>query len=430
MKGNFKIIILVIFIAAALFGILVFSGMIPIGKNNGSGSLGTVVLWGTASNEAVSPIIEDFNRVNTTFTLKYVQKFPETFDHDLLEALASGTGPDLFFLTDDLIFKYSNKIYTIPYSSFPLASFKNTFAGAGEIFLTSNGLLAFPISIDPMMMYYNRSILDANSVVYPPTYWDEFNNLVPTLNKKSDSGQITQSTVAMGQFSNITHAKEILSTLFMQTGNPIVSEQNGAYYSMLGQNDTDNNLGDTLKFYTNFADPSQSLYSWNKSFPESMDSFSAEKLAIYFGYASELQSLVSKNPNENFMVAPMPQIKNSTFKLTYGKVSGIAISSFSKNFNTAFTAASLMATGDFAGKFADATFVAPARRDLLAAKKTDSFYPLFYSSALFARSWLDPSSSDTDNIFRVMVDGVLSNNMTTDNAVKDASTKLGLLFVK
>jgi len=126
----------------------------------------------------------------------------------------------------------------------------------------------------------------------------------------------------------------------------------------------------------------------------------------------------------------MPQIKNSTFKLTYGKVSGIAISSFSKNFNTAFTAASLLATGDFAGKFADATFVAPARRDLLAVKKTDSFYPLFYSSALFAKSWLDPSSSDTDNIFRVMVDGVLSNNMTTDNAIKDASTKLGLLFVK
>jgi len=234
----------------------------------------------------------------------------------------------------------------------------------------------------------------------------------------------------MGQFSNITHAKEILSTLFMQTGNPIVAQQNGAYYSMLGQNDTSNNLGDTLKFYTNFADPSQKLYSWNKSFPESMDSFSAEKLAFYFGYASELESLVSKNPNENFMVAPMPQIKNSTFKLTYGKVSGIAISSFSKNFNTAFTAASLLATGDFAGKFADATFVAPARRDLLAVKKTDSFYPLFYSSALFAKSWLDPSSSDTDNIFRVMVDGVLSNNMTTDNAIKDASTKLGLLFVK
>jgi len=430
MKGNFKIIILVIFIAAALIGILVFAGVIPIGKNNGSGSLGTVVLWGTASNEAVSPIIEDFNRVNTTFTLKYVQKFPETFDHDLLEALASGTGPDLFFLTDDLIFKYSNKIYTIPYNSFPLASFKNTFAGAGEIFLTSNGLLAFPISIDPMMMYYNRSILDANSVVYPPVYWDEFDKLVPTLNKKDDSGKITQSTVAMGQFSNITHAKEILSTLFMQTGNPIVAQQNGAYYSMLGQNDTSNNLGDTLKFYTNFADPSQKLYSWNKSFPESMDSFSAEKLAFYFGYASELESLVSKNPNENFMVAPMPQIKNSTFKLTYGKVSGIAISSFSKNFNTAFTAASLLATGDFAGKFADATFVAPARRDLLAVKKTDSFYPLFYSSALFAKSWLDPSSSDTDNIFRVMVDGVLSNNMTTDNAIKDASTKLGLLFVK
>ena len=169
---------------------------------------------------------------------------------------------------------------------------------------------------------------------------------------------------------------------------------------------------------------------WNKSLKNSRDAFSAEKLAFYFGYASELESLVNKHPNQNFLVAPIPQIKNSKFKLTSANVTGIAISSFSKNFNTAFTAASLMSTGDFASGFALATSTMPARRDLLSVKTTDSFSPIFYASTLYAKSWIDPSSSDTENIFRVMVDSVLSNNMSAENAVKDASSKLNLLFIK
>jgi len=126
----------------------------------------------------------------------------------------------------------------------------------------------------------------------------------------------------------------------------------------------------------------------------------------------------------------MPQIKNADFKLTSAHVTGIAISAFSKNFNTAFTAAGLLASSDFASKFANALGIAPARRDLLAVKQTDAYMPIFYSSALYARSWLDPSPEDTDDIFRNMVDKVLSNSMTIENAVKDASAKLSLLLAR
>jgi len=62
--------------------------------------------------------------------------------------------------------------------------------------------------------------------------------------------------------------------------------------------------------------------------------FSAENLAFYFGFASELPTLVNRNPNQNFFVASLPQIKNASFKLTSARVTGIAISAFSKNLNT------------------------------------------------------------------------------------------------
>ena len=109
---------------------------------------------------------------------------------------------------------------------------------------------------------------------------------------------------------------------------------------------------------------------------------------------------------------------------------GIAISSFSKNFNTAFVASSLMANSDFASKFAASLGIAPVRRDLLAVKPTDAYLPIFYNSAFFTKSWLDPSPKDTNDIFRIMVEKVFSNRMTVTAAISDASAKLGLLLVK
>jgi len=430
MRGNFQIITIVIFIFLAVLGVLVFSGALPIGGKDTAGSLGTVVLWGTVKQGVMAPLLEEFNSANPAFVVKYVQKSEDTFNQDLLEALAGGVGPDMFLLPDNLAFYYANKIFTIPYSNYSLAQFKNNFAGAGEVFLTSKGILAFPLSIDPLMLYYNRSILDGSGVVSPPAFWDDLSAIVPTLTQKDASNKIIKSGIALGQFSNVTHAKDIISALFMQSGNPITTEKDGSFISGLNAINPKYSLSSILKFYTDFADPSRNVYSWNKSFPNSDDAFSAENLAFYFGFAGELSTLLSRNPNQNLAVAPFPQIKDSGFKLTGAHVLGISLLSSSKNFNTAFTAAGLLSGGDFASKFATATGVVPARRDLLKVKPTDSYSSIFYDSALYARSWLDPSPNDTDNIFRNMIEGVLSNNMTVENAISDANSKLSLLLLR
>ncbi len=432
MKGSFQITIVIIFIAGAILGVLVFSGAIPLGKDNKPGSLGTVTLWGTVPQGVMTPLLEEFNTANTSFVVKYVQKSAYTFNQDLLEALALGTGPDMFLLSDSLAFHYANKISVIPYQSYPLSSFKSNFAGAGEVFLTSKGVLAFPLSIDPLMMYYNRSVLDASGIIYPPASWDDLVSLAPKLTKKDDSNKIIKSMVGLGQFSNITNAKDIIAALFMQAGNGIVMEKDGTYNSNLNApvSNPKLSLSAILKFYTDFADPNQSVYSWNKSFANSNDTFSAENSALYFGFASELPSLVNRNPNQNLGISSFPQIKDAGFKLTNAHVMGIALLSSSKNLNTAFTAAGLLSMGNFASKFAAVTGVAPARRDLLKVRPPDSYFPIFYDSALYARSWIDPSPTDTNNIFRNMVEGVLSNNVTVDSAISGASSRLGLLLLR
>ena len=126
MKANFQLIVLIVFIAAAIFGVLVFSGAIPIG-GNGTSSPSTIVLWGTVPTLSISSALKDFNDANPSFVVKYVQKSSDTFDQDLLEALASGTGPDMFFLPNDLAYHYTNKIFTIPYASYPISVFNSIF---------------------------------------------------------------------------------------------------------------------------------------------------------------------------------------------------------------------------------------------------------------------------------------------------------------
>mgnify|MGYP001609900524 CR=1 FL=1 len=428
---NFQIIFIFIFIVAAIFGMLVFSGAIPLGGDDQEGGQGTVILWGTFRADALNTVLEEFNTANPSIIVKYVQKNPLTFDQDLLEALASSTGPDLFFLPADLAFHYRNKILAVPYQNYSVTSFQNTFVGGGEVFLNSKGIMAFPMMIDPLVMYYNRSTLDANSIAYPPKTWEEFVSMVPILTKRDDANKIIKSSVAMGHFSNVFHAKDILSTLFMQAGNRIVKEQAGVFAPDLGAVSAGPYSADKiLEFYTSFADPQKSVYSWNKSFPLSRDYFSTDNLAFYFGYASELQGLINKNPNQNFLVAEMPQIKGSNFKLTYAKVTGLAISAFSKNADTAFYVADQMSRGDFLEKLSKSLGVVPARRDLLQGKTDDPYYPTFYTSAFYARSWLDPSDGDTDVIFSRMIDGVLSNSFSTSDAIVDARNKMSLLLNK
>lgn len=429
MHDNFKIISVVVFIAFAVLGIMVFAGVIPIGKEKVNTDLtGTVYMWGTENAGPINAYLDRFNQINQTFKVIYQQKDKETIDQELLEALAEKNGPDMFLLTDDLTHKYGDKMYTIPYTTYPLLNFKNDYISASEVFLNSKGALAFPVSVDSLVMFYNRNILDANGIVYPPKTWEEFNQAVAKITKKDDANQIQKTAVALGQFSNVKNAKDIVVSLFMQLGNPIIKTEGGFPSSAFLDGQNPDSLGAALAFYTSFADPLKASYSWNKTFPNSQDAFSSDSLAFYFGFASELPVLINKNPNQSLGVAEIPQLKNSKIRATRGRVTGIAISSATKNFKTAYGASSMLANGSFAEEFVKSLGVAPARRNLLSKKQDGLFAPVFYSSALTARSWPDPSPKETDKIFRNMIESILSNSVKPKNAITDAGERINFLL--
>ncbi|MFM7088946.1 MAG: ABC transporter substrate-binding protein, partial [Candidatus Paceibacterota bacterium] len=364
---QFQTISLIVFIVLGVLGVLTFAGVIKIGEESKEVTLsGKLTLWGTVPADIMRPLVDDFNYKNGELNIIYSGYEAEEFNQALLEALAEGKGPDMFLLPDDLAKSYLNRITAISYARYPAASFKANFAAAGDIFATPSAIIALPLSIDPLVMYYNRSLLNTGGVVYPPTDWSGFTEIIPKLTQKNNDNQIRQSAVALGQFANVANAKDILTTLFMQTGNPIVRrDEGGLYQSALGDGVTEDSLVSVLSYYTSFADPLGPNYSWHRGLPRSSNAFSAEEVAFYFGFASELPFIINQNPNLDVGVAEMPQIKNTKTKLTKGRVTGVAISAFSKNQELALVVANLMTTGDFVRDFARATGTAPARRDLL-----------------------------------------------------------------
>jgi ABC-type glycerol-3-phosphate transport system substrate-binding protein len=436
-KSNLQIIVIAIFLVALVAGVLIFAGIIPVGSSTPAGATGDVVLWGTASRALVLPALDELNRADKTYRIIYVEKDPATFDNDLTQALASGIGPDLFFMSDDLILRHTDKAFITPYTTLPQKTFSDTYISEAGLYLNASGVVAYPFTVDPMVMYYNKDLLEGAGVVKPPAYWDEFGSLASKVTELGQSKNVVKSAVAFGTYSNVNYAKDILSAILIQRGNPIVSRDlpTGTAGAFSLRSRLSDALGaqtvpavDVLSFYTDFSNSVKNVYSWNPALPNSLDAFIAGDLGVYFGYASELLKIQEKNPNLNFDVAPMPQTRGSSIKATFGRMNAIAISKASKNLSTAFTAAVQMSGADFSGKVAAALNLPPVRRDLLSAKPVSPYYlSTFYDSALISRAWLDPSAQATDQIFRRMTEDVTSGRLPANESVQKANDQLNLL---
>ena len=184
-KSNFQVVFIGIFIACAVAAIAIFAGFIKLpDKTKTEGPTGAVVMWGTVPSQALSVALQSFNN-KKSYSLSYIEKNSDTFETDIIEALASGMGPDLFLLPQESLYRFENKIIPIPYTNFPANTFRATYAQIADILLAKDGILGFPMAIDPLIMYYNPNLLEAKGIALPPKTWDEVVAIAPKLTIKT-----------------------------------------------------------------------------------------------------------------------------------------------------------------------------------------------------------------------------------------------------
>lgn len=433
--NDFQTILVAVFISFFVFAVLIFSGAIKIGgPSKTDGIQGSVVIWGTFPSSVFSDAIDNITTDNRDLKLTYSQKKSETYQQDLIEAFANDRAPDLFIITPDMIKKNSSFIYKIPYASYPEKIFTDTFIDGATIYIDKEGISGMPLLVDPMVLYYNKDILSNEGIVDPIKTWDQLFPLNSVLTKRDNIGTVSQSMIALGQYSNVTNAKDILATLLIQNDNPIVSRVGTGFTPVLSSNPSKLSVSPAeavLKFFVEFSNPADSTYSWNRSLPNSVDMFTLGKLAFYIGRASELFKIQSVNPNLSFNVAQIPQIKDSNIKRTMGEIYAVSVSKKSRNLAGAVAVTRSINQDNNAKAISISASLPPVLRTLISQKPADNPYLYtFFNSALISRSWLDPNKKESDLIFKGMVENILSNTLSVNESINKAQGQLEQLINK
>lgn len=426
--SKFQLILMGVFILFIMIGVLVFS----LSRGGSGVARSDLTVWGFISSSQFNQILKvsELDQ-DDTVSISYVEKRPETFDQDFIEALADGVGPDLFMIPQSSLLKHESRIFPIPYKSFPERNFRDLFIEGSEIFLSPQGVLAVPYIVDPLVMYWNRTLFTNEGLAREPHFWEELYSLTSRLTKKDGALNIIQTTVPFGEFRNISNAKSILSMLILQSGNPIVLRQTGGELDSVLDNKFDMSLvpsAEALRLFTDFSNPSTIYYSWNRSLPISQNFFTAGDSALYFGFASELPLIQNKNPNLNFDVALVPQSRQAKKIITFANFYGLAVSKNSKDVPGAFSLALRLVDKVGIQGLVDTLKLPPVRRDILISTPPDAYMSVFYDSALKAKSWIDPDALGTSRIFQNMIEDITSGRANISEVVSRANSELQLLL--
>ena len=431
---SFQIVLLAVFASLAVTGVLIFA--FAVGSTSSS-SVGALTIWGTWDQQEFATLLRQFSDKDNSFIqVTYQQKDSVTYDADLTRAIANGTGPDLFLLRQDYAIRNADEIFAIPYSgatyAISRAQYASTFADVASPFLVEKGLLAVPYLADPLVLYWNKDILSTYGYAQPPHYWDELPGMVATITKKNDAGQITLSAIPLGEYANVDNAKDILSMMILQVGGQITTYDSNGKLTPVLSGDTPASLGSaekSLDFYTSFANPARiPTYTWNRSLPKSRVAFAGGGAALYIGYASENALIKKMNPNLNFAIGRIPQIRAASTTIDVARVYGLAVPRNAKNPSASLTLAFFLTNSANATAAAGMFALPPVRRDVL-AKGADGDMGVFEAEVIMAHSWVDPDPTATEAIFKTMIEDTTSGAvpLLTD-AVQQAQQEFNHLF--
>lgn len=425
-KTIFQTVILVIFGFAAMIAIAIFAMNKGTLKKNTGELAGNITVWGTIPYEAISSGFDQIMSQHDGLKITYVEKKAENYEYELVNALANSKGPDIYSITPEMIIRNRQRLLTIPFTSFPENTFKSTFASQSNLFVMPDGIIGFPMFIDPLMMYVNNDILTNSYIVDTPKTWDQLVSLNEQVTKKTPTGEIVQSLIGLGLYNNITHVNDIIALLLLQSGDPITiaNQTTGTITTTLLQNGAS-----VFTFYTGFSNPQSEFYAYNSGQQNDLENFIAGKSAFYLGFASELPAIRQRNPNLNFDIAMIPQVDTINNQVTYGNTFGWGISKTSLNVNLSVQLLQIMSDTTFVSNVLNGTWFAPARKDMLAILPLDdTVRTLIYKSAIISRGFWNPDSILLSKNLQENIDGINSGSITPDVGYSNWRAELGTLL--
>ena len=417
-------------------GILFFSaGSKPTPNNSGGSNSGQTQLtwWKTFEDtQNVQDLISDYQTAHQNVSITFVKKNVQTYEQELVDALASGQGPDIFSIHNDWLPKHADKIGPMPSAMMSIRTYNNNFVDvASSDFIKDGKVYAVPLSVDVLALYYNKDLLNSAGISTPPTTWPELVSDIQKLTKTS-SGGFTRSGIAMGTSTNVNRAVDILSLLMLQNGTQFYSQDQQA--ATFNQSITDPkstsgsfNPGSTaLAFYTQFANPAKTSYTWNSQSDFSLDAFTQGKVAMMINYSYMEPMIRARAPNLNWAVAAIPQVSEDAIRINFANYWGETVSKSSKQQAAAWDFLNFITQKAELTKYYAKHKLVSSRKDMLPDQYADTEIGVFAESAPNARSIYKHDANVFEGVFTKMIDDVVLRSFPPDTAISNAVQQINL----
>ncbi|MFH1207658.1 MAG: hypothetical protein V1668_03570 [Patescibacteria group bacterium] len=450
-KGISKLFILIILGGIALvIGGVVFIIFGPKGAPDPKPV--SLAIWGVWDESTdLAPMTNAYSQAHPYVKITYVKKRLEEYPDALLNGWATDTGPDIFvinntwinkygsefiapmpksttvytYTTKKTLFKTDTKITATPTASITTADIKRNYVTAVYDDVIFDGkIYGLPLSVNTLVMYYNRDLLSQAHIVNPPKTWVEFANILPKITLLDDQNNIVRGGAALGTYDNIPGANDIATILMMQNGTVMAS---GSKIT-LGASAT----GDpayvpgvqALRFYTDFASPNKTVYTWNKDMPNALDYFAAGKLAFFFGYKYQEADIKAKSRGIDYAIAPLPQV-NLENEVNFANYSVFTVSKKTKNSAVAWNFIQFANDKKLNAAYTKTTSQTSALRAVLNDQISDPDLGILAQQALTATSWYhgrDPESAAA--AFREMIQTASADPNDIKKALDAAAVKI------
>ena len=466
MHSKIKSLLVVITIAS----MMVVSGC---GKTRTAGYKVDLEIWGLFdSNEVFGEIVKAYSEVNPFVGNIVYKKFtPENYKNDILDAMASGNGPDIFLMHNTWLPMFRDKVEISPEIILGEQEFRNNFVDVvADDFLENGQIYAVPLSVDSLALYYNKDLFNTQGIVSPPENWEDFNEDVKKLTKIDELGNIIQAGAAMGTAYNINRSTDILDLLMLQNGVAMPQKKDDRIHfgtTVDTEGESANRSEAAFEFYTQFAKTSSAVYTWNDSqkMHYSLDSFYEGSVAMMLNYSWHYENIKSKNSKLNFAVAPVPQL-NKNNPVNYANYWAYAVNKnkeprqssnnspvptdemriheswqFLKFLTTKNNGGveiihavsggknSSVVALDPAMNYAEKTGKPAARRDIIEIQKNNSVVGPFAYGNLIARSWYKEDAAAFEGIMAELIGSVDKGDINVLEALRLATSRMNQIII-
>lgn len=381
----------------------------------------TLTVWGIDDQPAFNALIDGYKKIRPNASVLYAQIPEASYEENLVNSLAAGTGPDVFMIPNGLIRKHGGKMLAAPANQLSLGMLRQLFPQVVEQNLVvQNQIYSLPLYLDTLALFYNKDIFDAKTISLPPQTWKDFQNIIPKIRENNESNQIVKAAAAIGGSKiSIKSASDILNLLMMQFGNPKATTEESINFDDQGLQ--------ALNFYLQFANPVSPSYTWNDNLGSSIDNFSQGKTAMIFAYNGDAPLIKAKSPFLNFGIAAMPQF-NLSQPVNQPNYWGLAVSRQTKKAVWAWDFIINTTTNQLIiENYIQIKDQSPGLRTLIQNYVNDPNLGVFVKQALTARAWPEPDHNLVGQSFSNGIASVLTGQVSPKQALDRITNEINAL---